>query len=94
MSPHWSGKSGYETAKMHQARIYSELEQRSAALQRFPRAPNGLTPDAVKFSPEYREAKRAYDIAFQSMRDFNEHFTRMYKTEIRQERWLRNPTLR
>lgn len=31
----------------------------------------GLTPDHVKQSPEYQEAKRRYRMAFEALREFN-----------------------
>jgi len=33
--------------------------------------PMGLTPDTVKQSPEYQEAKRKSDAAFKALRRFN-----------------------
>ena len=53
------------------AALESEVKKASADLKVFPRAANGLTPDAVKFSPEYRAAKSGFDRAFQALRKFN-----------------------
>jgi hypothetical protein len=47
------------------------VKQASQALKQFPRGPMGLTPDEVKFSPEYQAAKRTYWIAFKRLRQFN-----------------------
>ena len=38
------------------------------------RSPYGLTPDSVKASPEYQEAKSACAKAFQALRRFNTQF--------------------
>jgi len=44
----------------------------SAALKAFPRGgPLGLTPDAVKASPEWKAARNAYQSAFDALRAFN-----------------------
>jgi len=48
--------------------------------------PMGLTPDHVKASPEYQEAKTAFDQAFARQREFNEKFLRQFKVEVQQER--------
>jgi len=42
----------------------------------------GLTPDAVKSSPKYKEAKAAYDEAFARMRAYNGVFVKKYKKEL------------
>jgi len=51
--------------------LYAEMYKASKALKAFPRGPMGMTPDAVKFSPEYRAAKAAYQKAFEAVRSFN-----------------------
>lgn len=56
--------------------LYAEMQVASAALKTFPRASNGLTSDAIKFSPEYRTAKTAYDRSFQAVRAFNANHPR------------------
>ena len=57
--------------KAAQDQLYAEMKLAGAALKRFPRLANGLTPDSVKFSPEYRAAKAACDRAFEAVRAFN-----------------------
>ena len=47
------------------------VKSASLALKAFTKGPTGLTPDHVKFSPEYRAAKLAFDQAFARMRAFN-----------------------
>lgn len=58
----------------------------SLALKLFPKGDFGLTPDSVKFSPEYKAAKSAFDCAFQKERKFNQLVNKHFKKELRQER--------
>ena len=51
--------------------LEAAVKAASEALKRFARGPMGLTPDAVKFSPDYRAAKLAFDTAFSRLRQFN-----------------------
>jgi len=53
--------------------------------------PLGLTPDAVKASPEWRAARAAYDTAAAKLRGFNMFFTRQFARELRAERRARSP---
>jgi hypothetical protein len=43
----------------------------SMELNKFPKGEMGLTPDAVKASPEFKMAKSNYDEAFFSLRRYN-----------------------
>lgn len=43
----------------------------SQALKSFPRLPNGMTPDAVKASPEWKAAQAEYTEAFAAYRAEN-----------------------
>ncbi len=51
--------------------IETQVAVASANLKSFPRGPNGLTPDAIKFSPEYRKVKNEFDVAFRKLRAIN-----------------------
>lgn len=54
--------------------LYAEMKAASKVLKAIPgvnSGPNGLTPDSVKQSPEFRAAKAACDRAFQAVRSFN-----------------------
>lgn len=46
----------------------------SIILRAFPRLSNGLTPDAVRDSPDYKTAKVEYNAAFQCLRGFNQQY--------------------
>lgn len=79
----------FEEAKAEQAKLYADVKRCSDALKPFPRMANGLTPDNVKSSPEYREACSAYAVAFHRLRSFNEGFSRQFAKEIRAYRRAR-----
>jgi hypothetical protein len=54
----------FEQAKARQAELIAVCTETSRAWKAVPGAgtgPMGLTPDAVKFGPEYRAARRAYE---------------------------------
>ena len=48
--------------------------------------PCGLTPDAVKFSPEFRAAKATYQKAFDNLRAFNSYYVKVFKKQIAADR--------
>jgi len=80
---------GFATAKV----VKKQLEQREreaakklGAISGIGSGRMGLTPDAVKLSPEYREAKAAWAAAFAALRDFNGTFTKTYANELKAER--------
>jgi hypothetical protein len=76
-------------AKAARDAINDEATRLSETLRKFPTGPTGLTPDAVKASPEYRAAKQAYDSAFAALRCFNASFIRTFAREIEAERAAR-----
>ena len=57
-----------EETKTLEAQVYATARN----LRDYPRGANGLTPDSVKFSPEYRAAKSAYNKAFSALRNHNQ----------------------
>lgn len=61
--------------KQAQARLYDELKEASAALNTLKQGltgPMGLTPDSIRETPAYRNAKERYGRAFAAVRKFNE----------------------
>lgn len=60
----------------------------SKILNNFPRGANGLTPDSVKFSEEFKFAKSAYEIAFQNERRANAFLVKSFKKELSAHRKL------
>lgn len=79
----------YETAKLIQEAQQTNLKALSGRLQEYPRGAAGLTPDSVKFSPEYRLDKQAFDDAFRASREFNTRFNKAFAKEIKAERRAR-----
>ena len=76
----------YEQGKETEATLIREVDKWDAELQGFPSGPMGLTPDAVRKSVEYQNAKRQYDKAFSELRLFAAGFTKRYKKEMLAER--------
>ncbi len=78
----------YEVAR--QMKSVMEVREREAAkaLSAVPgisSGPMGLTPDEVKASPEYRNAKADYEACREALRRFNAWFMREYGKEYRAE---------
>jgi len=84
--------SAYDTFKQAQALLEANVTATAIALRAIPGAGSGsmgLTPDAVKASPEYRSAKAAYDAAFHALREFNGKWVNVFAAEIKAERAAR-----
>lgn len=65
-----------------QAAIEARVRAASATLKAIPgvgMSEMGLTPDAVKQSPEYQEASRRYRMAFEALRAFNKRHLKEIK---------------
>lgn len=77
---------GYAAAKAARAQLDATVHRLGAVLQAFPKGPMGLTPDAVKATPEYMAAKTDYETAFNQLRDFNARFLKAFPKEIRADR--------
>jgi hypothetical protein len=45
-----------------------------------------MTPDAIKFSPEYKEDKRKYSESHEKLRKINQLISKNFKNEEAQER--------
>ena len=82
--------STYLEAKAHRDALQATVQATSDALRsRSGGGPMGMTPGHVRSTPEWQTARRAYDLAFQRLRNFNEHFVKQYAKEIRAERRMR-----
>lgn len=77
-----SFKEYKELRSMH----HDAVQETSAALMNYPRLPNGLTPDSVKFSPEFKTAKAAFNSAFAASRAFHGTYNKKFKKELIAER--------
>lgn len=89
-SPH------YPAAKAFHDRLVAELEAASKAWNAIGGVGTGqmgLTPDAVKFSAAYRDAKRAYDRAHRALRAYNRDYQKRFRNEIAADREARRAAL-
>lgn len=48
-------------------------------LKSFPKHDNGLTPDSVKETPEWKMAKSSYEEAFSALQRFNKRFAKQLR---------------
>ena len=76
----------YEQYRAIYAALNAACIQTGAALQAIPgidSGPRGLTPDAVKFSPEYTAARSAFENARALHDGFVKPFARVFAKQIR-----------
>ena len=66
--------------------LMTDVDKLFLVLKAFPKLGNGLTPDEVKFSKEFKEAKAAFDDAFRELRAFNDVYVKQFKRELAEER--------
>lgn len=71
----------YTAASNELNRQWTELSRALKAIPGVGSGHCGLTPDHVKFSPEYRAAKRAVDQAFATLREFNRRHAKQLRAE-------------
>jgi hypothetical protein len=77
----------YDMAKQAKLAIEAHVSELGGVLKQFPRSgPMNMLSDEIKMSPEYKEAKGAYDAAFGQLRSFNEYFLKQFKNEVKAER--------
>lgn len=75
-----------QTASATRDKLNARAKEASAKLQTYPRGATGITPDAIKFSPEYQADLRAYRGAEATLRTFNAGYVKTFKTELAAER--------
>ncbi len=76
----------YIEAKAQYDALQAELKEAGKPLGAYPKGPMGLTPDHIKQSREWQDARRKFDAVFARVRAFNAVFTRTYKKELAAER--------
>lgn len=76
----------FELDKQCQAMLEKAVSDADTVLKAFPRGPRGLTPDDVKLSRPFQDAKWAFSKAFASLQDFNALFVKKYKKELAAKR--------
>lgn len=79
----------FEQAKAQADALNAAVKAASQVLNAYPKGHMGLTPDAVKFSQEYKAAHAAYCRAFEASRTFNAWYTKAFKAELRAARQAR-----
>ena len=75
----------FEEYKKFRDAFESDRKAASETLEQYPLLANGLTPDAVKFSPAYRLHKHIYDYAHNAERAFHGKYAKLFSKEIRAE---------
>jgi hypothetical protein len=81
--------ASFEAAKAHASELDAACKAASDRVKAIPgvgSGPMGLTPDAVRYDPDYRDAKRDYDGAFARVREFYSWYTKAFTAELRAER--------
>ena len=68
--------------------LYTKLHKAGEHLKRFPRKANGLTPDHVRSTIEYRAAKNKVDSLFAQIKVLNKQATKKQLREYRD--WRKN----
>lgn len=79
--------NNYIAATKYRDYLDAKVRAASDALRNIPGVGSGqlgLTPDAVKATPEYKQASAAYWQAHKNLGAFNQYYTRIYKKEIRE----------
>lgn len=76
----------FEQYKDTRDMLQMKIDEVSAELHKFPRGMMGLVPDDVRVSDEYREKKIRYQSLFNSLRDLNGKYVKIYKKELAAER--------
>ena len=82
-------QSPYDQYRARRTQLQDAASEASKALQQFPRMPDGRRSDEVKFSPEFRAAKTAYDQAVAqlgALNKQNKEFDKQYQRDYVRER--------
>jgi len=86
--------SGDYAAALKQKKWNEEaVKAASFILSGFPRNASGLTPDGIKATSEYKEAKTLFDELFKRLQMYNALFLKEYKAEYRADRSNRRSTV-
>lgn len=72
----------FAEASAHAEDLNAEVAVTGDVLRAFPKNSTGLTPDSVRATAEYVTAKRAFDVAFKALQDFNSFFTKKFAKEL------------
>lgn len=73
----------FDQALSERDRLDGIVGETLQALKQFPKLSNGLTPDNVKSTQEYKTAKADFDESFLALQTFNKFFVKHFKQEYR-----------
>lgn len=73
----------FMTAKLEKQRLESACEVYSKKPQSYPKNEFGLTLDEVKNTSEWKLAKKAFDMSFRQLREFNAQYVKQFRKELR-----------
>lgn len=78
----------YTEAKAHAAYLWADARHAGTVLKGLKGKANSmnLTPDHIKDTPEWKLAKARSDAATIALQQFNQWFTRNFKTDIAKDR--------
>ena len=76
----------FETAKIVRNALEAEYKAAGAVMKTFSSHANGLTPDAVKNTPEWKTARAEKDAAFAKLQKFNSVFVKTFAKELKEAR--------
>ena len=72
----------FKSALANKQILESNVTATSTVLNAFPSGPMGLTPDAVKFSEAFKQAKANYNHAAKTLKDFNGPFLKFIRKNM------------
>jgi hypothetical protein len=82
-----SDDSEYRKWIKDKAQVEKSVDDAAAKLNKIGGDTNGgLTPDSIKFSPEYKRAKESFNKAFAALRLFNSKSPKKFVQRKREER--------
>lgn len=76
----------YEQAKKHKQDLEKLNSDASSKLEEFETGIMGLTPEHIRMTDEYQNAKKEYDKTFTELRNYNKWFLGNYKKEYLKDR--------
>lgn len=80
--------------KLRRGALSLRLCSRGASdkLNAYPKSALGLTPDHIKATAQWQAERKACDLAFNALRNYNRSFTKAYAHELRAERKAKRVT--
>lgn len=79
----------YSQAKIKADEVRAASIAAASVLNAFPKGVMGLTPDSVKASAEWKQAKTAFDRAFSAEQKMNAFMVKTFPAEMRNDRMSR-----